>query len=287
MLYALVCAQLLLMSGLATQSSQPQSSQPSEIVTVADIAYYGEQAPDDYARSRCKLDVKYPKDGHGYTTLVWFHGGGLKEGDRRAGDDLAKRLNQSGIAVVLVDYRLSPRAKCPAYIEDAAASVAWVLKNIASYGGDPQRVFVGGHSAGGYLTAMVGLDATYLGRHGLVPKQLAGSLPVSGQMFTHFTIREERQIPATTPLIDALAPAHYATKETPPTLCMVGDQDLPTRMEENVYCAAAYKAAGNERFRCQIFAGRDHNTLMTHVLEPDDEVVRAMLAFMDEYAPTK
>jgi acetyl esterase/lipase len=282
MLYALICSQLLLTSWTAT----PQSP-PPHIVTVADVAYYGEQAPDDYARSRCKLDVTFPKDGHGYATLVWFHGGGLKEGDRRAGDDLAKRLNQSGIAVVLVDYRLSPRAKCPAYIEDAAASVAWALKHIASYGGDPRRVFVGGHSAGAYLTAMVGVDATYLGRHGLAPKQLAGLIPVSGQMFTHFTIREERQIPATTPLIDALAPAHHAAKETPPTLCMVGDQDLPTRLEENVYCAAAYKAAGNERFRCQIFAGRDHNTLMTHVLEPDDEVARAMLAFMEEAAPTK
>lgn len=70
-------------------------------------------------------------------------------------------MNQ-GFAVVAVNYRLSPKAQNPAYTEDAAAAVAWAYKHIEEYGGSPRRVFVTGHSAGGYLTLMVGLDKSYL-----------------------------------------------------------------------------------------------------------------------------
>lgn len=84
-----------------------------------------------------------------------------------------------------VNYRLSPRATHPAYIDDAAAAVAWVMKHIGEYGGDPTRVYVAGHSAGGYLTLMVGLDKAYLARYGEDADRLAGLFPVSGQTNTH------------------------------------------------------------------------------------------------------
>jgi acetyl esterase/lipase len=249
-------------------------------IVLTDVSYYGDQAPDDYARERCRLDMWYPQGQTGYATVVWFHGGGLKEGDRHSGELVARRFTAAGIAVVLADYRLSPRAQCPAYIDDAAAAVAWTIRNIGRYGGDPARVFVSGHSAGGYLTAMVGLDKTYLAKHSLEPRQLAGLLPVSGQMITHSTIRTERKMPETTPLIDAWAPAYHAAKESPPCLCIVGDHDLPARMEENLYCAAAFQAAGNERFRCQVFPGRDHGTIMSRVADADDAVADAMIGFI-------
>jgi acetyl esterase/lipase len=272
-----VCATLIVTCAAAAVG---QDTRQERVVTVSDIAYYAEQPPDDYARSRCKLDVVYPQGQTNFPTLIWFHGGGLKDGDRRSGDPVARRFTAEGIAVVLVDYRLSPRATCPAYIDDAAAAVAWTIGNIGRYGGDPQQVFVSGHSAGGFLTAMVGLDGSYLGKHGITPSQLAGLIPVSGQMVTHSTIREERHVPATTPQIDALAPAYHAAKESPPCLCLVGDHDLPTRMEENVYCAAAFRAAGNEQFQCQVFQGRDHSTIISGILEPDDQVADTMIRFV-------
>ena len=248
-----------------------------KVVVVADVSYYGGAGSGRLRRSRCRLDIWYPKDQADFPTLVWFHGGGLKEGDRRSGDPVARRLTAAGIAVVLVDYRLSPQARCPAYMEDAAAAVAWTVQNIGRYGGDPRSVFVSGHSAGGYLTAMVGLDKSYLARHEIATSQLAGLLPVSGQMITHSTIRSERSMPETTPLIDAWAPAFHAAKESPPCLCIVGDNDLPARMEENVYCAAAFKAAGNEQFQCQVFPGRDHGTIMSRIEDADDAVADAMI----------
>ena len=247
---------------------------------MADVPYYGDAPPDDYARSRCRLDVCYPGDKQDYATIVWFHGGALRAGSRETGTSLATRFTQAGVAVVLVDYRLSPQAQCPAYIEDAAAAVAWTIKNIRKYQGDPQQVFVSGHSAGGYLTAMVGLDKSYLARHELSINDLAGLLPVSGQMITHSTIRDERGISELTPLIDRFAPSYYASKDTPPCLCIVGDQDLPARLEENLYAAAAFKAAGHTRFRCLIFRNRDHGTIISHVAAAGDEVAQAMLEFV-------
>jgi len=132
---------------------------------------------------------------------------------------------------------LHPDVTAPSYIEDAAAAVAWVLKNIERYGGDPRRVVVAGHSAGGYLTLMVGLDSRWLQPHGLSPDQLAGLVPLSGQAITHFTIRKERGIAETQPVIDAFAPLFHVRGTAPPLLLVTGDRqrELLGRYEENAY----------------------------------------------------
>lgn len=88
-------------------------------------------------------DLIRPTDEKGFSTVVWFHGGGLTGGSKSFPDGL---LDQ-GIAVAAVNYHLHPKVKSPAYVEDAAAAVAWVFKNIEQYGGDPKRIYVSGHSA--------------------------------------------------------------------------------------------------------------------------------------------
>ena len=247
---------------------------------VAEVAYYGDAPPDAYASGRCKLDVVRPEGVEGYPSLVFFHGGGLRNGDRRSGDRFARRFAAEGIGVVLVDYRLSPEAKCPAYIEDAAAAVAWTLDHIAELGGDPARVYVTGHSAGGYLTAMVGLDPKYLRAFGHEPGELAGLVPISGQMITHATIRAERGLPEDRPLIDAFAPSYHVRPDSPPILCLAADGDLPARAAENEYFAAAMAAVGNTTTRCLILADRDHGSIFDRMTEPGDPGAAAILEFL-------
>ena len=85
------------------------------------ISYLVEQnASNDYRKKRCKLDFYYPKRGLAYPTVVWFHGGGLRSGNK----SIPKQLKNRGVAVVAPNYRLFPKAKCPDYVEDAAAAVA-------------------------------------------------------------------------------------------------------------------------------------------------------------------
>jgi acetyl esterase/lipase len=162
------------------------------------------------------------------------------------GEALAKRFASEGVAVVLVSYRLSPKVKCPTYIEDAAAAVAWTLQNISKYKGDPAKVFISGHSAGGYLVGMIGLDEQYLAKHDLSPAKLAGLIPIAGQMVTHSTVRAEQGISEKRPVIDEFAPAYHVRKDAPPCLCIAGEHDAPARAEENIYFVAAMKAVGHK-----------------------------------------
>jgi len=103
-------------------------------------------------------------------------------------------IDTKQIAVAIVNYRLSgEKAACPDYLYDAAAAASWVLKNIEKYGGDPKHVYISGKSAGGYLTAMLGLDKKYLNAFKVQPSDFAGFFPISGQMSTHFQILAERR----------------------------------------------------------------------------------------------
>jgi len=231
--------------------------------TVNAIAYYDPAAlakADDYQRQRCKLDLRYPADKKNFATVVWFHGGGLTGGDR----GIPEILNNHGYAVAAVSYRLSPKAKCPAYIEDAAAATAWVLKHIAEYGGDPGKVFISGHSAGGYLVAMVATDKEFLAKYGCAPQQLAGVIPISGQMVTHFTIRSERGLAYHQQVVDRFAPLAHAAKDVPPMLLITGDagKEMAYREEENALMAATMRTAGNTKLEFYSLPGLDHGTVV-------------------------
>ena len=224
--------------------------------TVKDISYILAGETDGYRKERCKLDVYYPVGKKGFPTIVWFHGGGLEGG----GKHVPEMFMNQGFAVVAVNYRLSPKAQNPAYTEDAAAAVAWAYKHIEEYGGSPRRVFVTGHSAGGYLTLMVGLDKSYLQEYGVDADSIAAYLPISGQTVTHFTIRKERSLPEGIPVIDQYAPCNKARKDTPPFVLITGDRNLEMadRYEENALLASVLKNIGNKKVSLYELQGFDH-----------------------------
>ena len=213
---------------------------------IKNIAYYEKDFPRqgniEALQERCKLDLKTP-DTKNFPVLIWFHGGGLSGGEKF----YPEHIDTSKIAIAAVNYRLSGKnVQHPDYIYDAAAAVAWVLKNIRSYGGDPAKVFVSGHSAGGYLAAMIALDKKYLNTFGFSPEVLAGVYPISGQMSTHFKVLGERRKknPATPEFtVDEYAPLFHASVKAPPMILFCGDPavDWPARVEENQLLAARLK----------------------------------------------
>lgn len=160
------------------------------MAVAADYTYernvpYRENTGDEYASKMCRLDIAYRPGVQNAPVVVWFHGGGLTGGSR----EVPSQLLTDGLVVVGVEYRLSPHVKTMEIVDDAAAAVAWVFDNIGKYGGAPSSIYIAGHSAGGYLVDMVGLDKTQLARYGKDADKLAGIIPFSGQVITHFETR--------------------------------------------------------------------------------------------------
>lgn len=233
-------------------------SQQINYQLVTDIPYYNEQVSnaDSYVKERCKLDVYYPVDKQNVPTVIWFHGGGLTGGNKEIPDALKKQ----GMCVVGVNYRLAPKVNAPAYIEDAAVAIAWVFKNIDKYGGNPSLIFVSGHSAGGYLTCMVGLDKQWLAKHNIDANKIAGLIPLSAQTITHFSIRKERGVPDTQPIVDMYAPLYHVRADASSLLLITGDRELEMlgRYEENAYLARMMKIAGHKETKLLELQGYDH-----------------------------
>ncbi|MCD8261468.1 MAG: alpha/beta hydrolase [Bacteroides sp.] len=230
--------------------------------TLTDVSYLLTPEKDVYRQERCKLDIYYPEGKEAFATVVWFHGGGLTGGEK----ELPRELTERGFAVVSPNYRLSHRATYPAYIEDTAEAIAWVFRNIASYGGDPDKIFVGGHSAGGYLVLMAALGKEYLEKFGVDADQVAGWLPVSGQTFTHYTIRKEMGLPNPDkiPWIDRYALAHLARNGTPPIILLTGNRtlEMTARYEENATLYAVLQGVGNQSVRLYELEGFDHGNVV-------------------------
>lgn len=205
---------------------------------------------------RCVLDLYYPENKTNFPTVVWFHGGGITSGSK----ELPEALKNEGMAIIGVNYRLYPKVKAPVYIEDAAAAVAWAFKNIANYGGNPNFIFVSGHSAGGYLASMVGLDKEYLAKFGVNANQIAGLIPFSGHTITHFAVRDERGIKDTQPIVDSLAPLYHVRADAPPMLLITGDRELEMlgRYEENAYFYRMMKVVGHNDIRILEMDGYGH-----------------------------
>jgi acetyl esterase/lipase len=251
----------VLLTTLLVQPAPAQlaQSEAQHYQTETNLLYRSGERLTDYMQERCRLDVYYPTDSGRFATVVWFHGGGLTGGNRF----IPEELKGKGIAVVAASYRLSPRVKAPAYIEDAAAAVAWTFHNIGRFGGDTNRIFVSGHSAGGYLTSMVGLDKRWLAAEGLDADRIAGLIPFSGHAITHFTIRAERGIDGKQPIIDDLAPAYHVRKDAPPLLLITGDREreMLGRYEENAYLWRMMKEVGHPDTQLFELGGFDHGQM--------------------------
>ncbi|MDX9980551.1 MAG: alpha/beta hydrolase fold domain-containing protein [Lentisphaeria bacterium] len=204
------------------------------------------------------LWLSCPRERTGFATVVWFHGGGFTDD----GHECPPVLYSGRHAVVEARYRVSPRVKAPAYHEDGAAAVAWVLRHIGEYGGDPGKVFVGGMSAGAYLAAIVGMDPAWLAPHGFGPGNLAGFLLVSGQLTTHFQVKADLGYPGHRyqPVVDRLAPLAHLDASLPPMLLVTGDpaRDIPARPAENAFLAASLRAMGHPRVEHHPLSGHDH-----------------------------
>ena len=187
------------------------------------------------------LDIYLP-DNDNFTTVLWFHGGGIENGNRK-GADRPMGLLQKGIAVVCPDYRMYPTAKFPEFIVDAADAVAYTVKRLKELGGNG-KLFIGGSSAGAYLTMMLCFNKDYLKNAGVdEEKDIAGFISDSAQVFTHFNVLREMGINPNVQYIDEKAPIYYLKPSLTlrPLFMDYYTRDMICRPEENRLFYASLK----------------------------------------------
>ena len=203
----------------------------------------------------------HPQDkGYNYVRNVSYVSADEQDAYRK---ELLDGFRRQGFAVVSVNYRLSPKAECPAYLDDAAMAVAWTFDNIEKYGGCKEQIYVSGHSAGGYLTLMVGLAKEYGKKYGLDADKIAKLYPVSGQTVTHSQIRKERGLPDGIPVVEEYAPIYYAAKGGAPLILITGDRNLEmtARYEENALLQSLLKSFKHDSVLYEM-QGFDHGTVL-------------------------
>ena len=212
---------------------------------------------NSYINSRCVLDIYVPKNTKNYSTIVYFHGGALKQGNKY----IPEYLKNKGLGVVAVNYRFYPDVSTSTVLDDTAKAVKWVYDNIEKYGGSKSLIFLSGHSAGGYISSMLGLDKSYLNKYDIDPNTLAGLIPLSGHTITHMTVREEMGIPITKPFVDNMSPLFHIGPDTPPYIMITGDRELELlgRYEENAYMQRMMLVVGNEKSELYEIEGYGHN----------------------------
>ena len=242
--------------------------------TVLDVCYNSETA-------QC-LDIYLP-DSTAFPVVVYFHGGGIEVGDKTEQKIFFNYLVSRGIAVVSANYRMYPAAKYPDFLEDAAAAVAWVFENIGQSGAI-KGIYVGGSSAGGFISQMLCFDETWLSKYGIAPTDIAGFIHDAGQPTCHFNVLRERGIDPRRIIIDASAPLYHVGEsgQYPPMLVIVSDADIENRYEQTMLLLATLKHFGHgEKVRLTVMNGK-HCAYVDAVDPKGDSVFGKLVAeFVD------
>jgi acetyl esterase/lipase len=260
------------------------STVSAQVRVVSDVDYV---AGADYPDKKDRLDIYTPDKATNAPVIVSIHGGGLRQGDKSGQTFVGQRFASAGHVTVVVNHRLSPGVMHPAHIEDIAAAVAWVKRNIAQHGGDPGKLFVIGHSAGAYLAALLVLDPKYLAVHGLTPRDIRGVVPVSGFFYVDRPgVAPDR--PKDTWGIDAnvwkaASPATYVKRDVPPMLLLYADGDDTWRQQQQGEFVTALGQAGQRETDVRMIRGRTHNTIWSEMAKSDDETSRAILQFVHRH----
>ncbi|MEO8463926.1 MAG: alpha/beta hydrolase [Gammaproteobacteria bacterium] len=213
---------------------------------------------------RQKLDVYVPTGSatHRHPVVVFFYGGGWTHGAKEQYRFVAAALAARGFVVVVPNYRLYPEVRFPLFVDDAALAVRWVHDNVASFGGDPARLVLLGHSAGAHIAAMLTFDERYLQRAGVDPDLIRGFIGLAGPYdFLPIIDPVVQQVFASLEDPKESQPIHYVDGTEVPTLLMHGDADQRVSPTNTEHLAARIR----ERGGCVIereFPGMSHSGIL-------------------------
>ena len=206
---------------------------------------------------RRRLDIYAPDDSDGSPrpVIVWFYGGSWNSGTRNGYDFVGRALASRGFVTVIPDYRLVPDVRFPGFVEDGANAVRWVRTNIPDYGGDGERIVLGGHSAGAYIAAMLANDGRWLGDDRAAIRGMVG---LAGPYdFAPFDVSASIEAFGQWPDPADTQPVTFADASAPPALLLTGEEDATVQPRNSEALAAKLQSAGVDA-QVKRYPGVDH-----------------------------
>ena len=243
------CTPLATLNALAATDSHTR---------VTDVAYG--------ALPRQRLDLYRPAAVAplgGWPVVVFFYGGSWNSGDRAQYGFVGAALASRGMLALVADYRLYPEVRFPSFLADSAQALAWGLSHAAEQGGNPRRVFVMGHSAGGYNAAMLALDARWLAATGHAPRELAGFIGLAGAYdFLPMTNRDAQPVFFHPDYPPDTQPIAFASAAAPRSFLAAGRTDARVDPERNTAALAARLAGAGVPVSLHRYERVNHVTLI-------------------------
>ena len=254
----------------------PSNTLAPEVEVAKDITYRDGPAED---AAKHRLDVYVPRGKKGFPVILFAHGGAWKSGDRSQYPPIGNRFAKEGIGFVVPSYRLAPKHPHPAQIEDVAAALAWTVEHIAEHGGDPKRIYLAGHSAGGHLVALLALDPRWLAAHQLTSKSIRGVMALSGVYDLSVTDAAESVFSADPAKRREASPQTFARPPAPPFLVSYCQWDYMLLPAQAIGFHGALRKAGIDAELVYV-PGENHLSEMINVSKTKDPTARAMLRFV-------
>jgi acetyl esterase/lipase len=246
------------------------SEHDSRVLATTDLAYG--------ADARQTLDVYRPEEAQQAPVMVFWYGGSWQQGSKDYYRFVGQSLARRGFVALLPDYRLAPDHPFPAFVEDAASAVRWARDHAEEFGGDPNRIYISGHSAGGHNALMLAVDPRYLDTVGLAPSDLAGVVSLAGPTGLENLRGEALKgvFPRATP-DDVFSPIALAARHAempPPILLMIGLDDNVIYASSVARLADAIRAGGGS-VTVKAYPGIGHIGLMLGFAAPFEGNSRA------------
>jgi acetyl esterase/lipase len=273
---ALLLSTLLLAGCHATFFGTVNAVQPKE-----DVVAHRDNVFD--TTDGLSLDVYAPAHADHAPVVVYFYGGDWTTGKRQWYRWVGEALATQGIVAMIPDYRHWPAVRMDGFLHDGAEAVRWAHDHAAVFGGDPSRLFVMGHSAGGHIAAMLAVDKQWLGTVGMKPRDLAGFIGVAGA-YDFLPLDEPQYVGmfGTTPEEQSRSqPINFVDGDEPPALLLQGEEDTEVFPSEAISMEGRYRQMG-EPVELKLYAGLGHEGVVFALgpLHRKAPVMRDVAAFV-------
>lgn len=238
-----------------------------------------------------QLNVFAPKNSNALKdVLIFIHGGSWNSGKKSTYNFLGNRFARKGVITVIIDYPLSPTANYKDMAIATAASVNWVKENIYKYGGDPRKIFISGHSAGGHLAALVAISKDYFGGKNS-SNPLKGIILIDAAGLDMYSYLKEENLPESNTYINTFtnnpanwkvaSPLYQVHTGMPPVLIYTGGKTYPSiRSGNDSFVAAVTPLAPATIYH--ILKGKKHVPMITQFLFTCNKRYKEIISFMQQ-----